>query len=71
MEGGVFAQADYSSYAEVVFNELEAGCFPLTGADEWLINQTALLSSWPPRPLTFSPLPHLQPALHIPLRKWS
>lgn len=50
--GGVFAQADYSGYTEVVFNELEAGCFPLTGPDEWLINQTALLSSSATPPLS-------------------
>lgn len=32
---------------EAVFNELEAECLPLTTALEWLINQTALLSSTP------------------------
>lgn len=63
--GGVFVQADYSGYAEVVFNELEAGCFPSTGADEWLINQIALLSSSvPPSP---SPPPHFLPLVPSPL----
>lgn len=41
-------------YTVVVFNELEAGCFPLTAAYEWLINQTALLSPTTLSPLTFS-----------------
>lgn len=38
----VFVKPDQSSNTEVVFNELKAECFPSTGADEWLINQTAL-----------------------------
>lgn len=51
-------------YTESVFNELETGCVPFTAAYEWLINQTALLSSATLSLLTFLSLLHPEPALY-------
>lgn len=63
-------------FSKALFNELEAECLPLTADCEWLINQTALLSSIPLNPhqmhtCLFFSVPQPEPTVNILYQKWA